>query len=76
MDGDIVFDQVNFGYNQSEGGVLHDVSVHIRPGEMLAVVGPSGSGKSTLLNLIGTLDRPSSGTVEIDGRNVSKLSDK
>ncbi|HEX6359594.1 ABC transporter ATP-binding protein [Actinophytocola sp.] len=60
------------------GGVcaLDDVSLTVEPGELLAIVGPSGSGKSTLLHLMGTLDRPSSGTVEVDGQDVSGLSDR
>jgi putative ABC transport system ATP-binding protein len=60
------------------GGVraLDGVSLSIEAGELAAVVGPSGSGKSTVLNLIGTLDRPTSGTVRIDGHDVAGLSDK
>lgn len=60
------------------GGVvaLDDVSVTIEPGELVGIVGPSGSGKSTLLNLMGTLDRPSAGTVTIDGTEVSTLDDR
>ncbi len=54
--------------------VLHDVSLEIRPGRLVAIVGPSGSGKSTLLNLIGTLDTPSSGSLRFDGRDVGSLS--
>jgi putative ABC transport system ATP-binding protein len=59
------------------GGVtaLCDVDLRIGYGELAAVVGPSGSGKSTLLHLIGTLDRPTSGEVRVDGYNISSLSD-
>jgi hypothetical protein len=60
------------------GGVtaLDGVSLDIAAGELLAIVGPSGSGKSTLLNIMGTLDRPTSGTVEIGGHDVAALSDR
>jgi putative ABC transport system ATP-binding protein len=59
------------------GGVqaLREVSLTVGGGEMLAIVGPSGSGKSTLLHLMGTLDKPTTGRVEIDGNDVSSLSD-
>jgi len=59
------------------GGVaaLAGVSLEIERGELLAIVGPSGSGKSTMLNMLGTLDRPTSGTVRVDGFDVGSLSD-
>jgi putative ABC transport system ATP-binding protein len=53
---------------------LDDFSLHVEPGEWIAVMGPSGSGKSTLVNLIGCLDRPSSGEIWLDGENVAGLS--
>lgn len=56
--------------------VLREVSFETGRGQSVAVVGPSGSGKSTLLHVLGTLDRPSSGRVEIDGRDPYALSDK
>ncbi|MCD0453267.1 ABC transporter ATP-binding protein [Actinocorallia sp. API 0066] len=60
------------------GGVaaVRDVSLTIEEGELVGVVGPSGSGKSTMLHLMGTLDRPSEGTVRVAGHEVSRLSDQ
>ena len=55
--------------------VLQSLSVDIAKGEFLALMGPSGSGKSTLLNLIGGLDRPTAGTLEVGGESIGQLSD-
>ena len=54
--------------------VLRGVNLHIRQGEMVAIMGPSGSGKTTMLNLIGCLDIPTSGSYYLEGREVSRLS--
>ncbi|GAA4893887.1 ABC transporter ATP-binding protein [Streptomonospora salina] len=64
-------------YKRYPGGVtaLDGVSVEIGRGELLAVVGPSGSGKSTMLNMLGTLDRPSAGRVDVDGYDTGALVD-
>ena len=55
--------------------VLDDVSLEVARGDSLAIVGPSGSGKSTLLQIIGTLDRPTSGSVALDGQDLNRLDD-
>lgn len=55
---------------------LNNVSLQIHEGEFVAFTGPSGSGKSTLLQLIGGLDKPTEGTITVDGQNITKLSDR
>lgn len=73
----IVFNEVNKSYR--EGGVtrpvLSAVSFEIDKGEFVAIQGPSGSGKSTLLNLMAGLDVPDSGTILIDGRQISSMNE-
>ncbi|MET9385419.1 ABC transporter ATP-binding protein [Streptomyces sp. NPDC002928] len=66
------------GLSKTYGDVaaLADADLMVRRGEMLAIVGPSGSGKTTMLNIMGTLARPTSGTVRIDGHLVDDLSDR
>lgn len=56
--------------------VLKDISLHINNGEMIAIMGPSGSGKSTLLNILGLLDRPTSGTYYLEDKDTNLLKDK
>ncbi len=58
-----------------ESEVLHGIDLTVRHGEFCAVVGPSGSGKSTLLNIVGLLDRPTSGTVQVCGDQTTLLDD-
>lgn len=59
-----------------ETEVLHDIHLTVHAGEFCAVVGPSGSGKSTLLNIVGLLDRPTSGTLEVCGEHTTALDDR
>jgi len=56
--------------------VLDAISLRVPPGDSLAITGPSGSGKSTLLNLIGTLDRPTAGSIQLAGRDLALLPEK
>jgi len=55
--------------------VLHGLNFEIQKGEFVAIMGPSGSGKSTLMHILGLLDRPTAGTYELDGQDITKLSD-
>ena len=73
--GEIDVDHVSFAYDTEEetGGVLHDVSVHIAPGEVIAIVGPSGGGKSTLCQLIPRFYEVSDGAIRIDGEDVREI---
>lgn len=69
----IVATDINKSYDSLR--VLKDVSFDIRQGEIVSIVGPSGAGKTTLLQIIGSLDRPDSGTVTYDGDNIFAMND-
>nr|MBP9659295.1 ABC transporter ATP-binding protein [Proteocatella sp.] len=70
--GEIVFDHISFSYEDYKT-IINDLSLTVRPGEQLAVVGPSGSGKSTLLNLIPRFYNLKSGSITIDGNDINHI---
>ncbi len=65
-----------YGTKETQIDVLTDVNFTLKAGEIVALVGPSGSGKSTLLHIAGLLDSPTSGTICVNGKNVSQASDR
>lgn len=71
-EGSIDFDHVSFSYG-ADREIIHDVTLHIKPGTVAALVGPTGCGKTTLINLIARFYEPQHGTISIDGQNVSKV---
>ncbi|HET7598959.1 MAG TPA: ABC transporter ATP-binding protein [Gemmatimonadales bacterium] len=73
--GEVRFEQVSFGYREGTP-VLRDIDLHVRPGEMVALVGPSGSGKTTLLNLLQRLYHPTAGRILVDGADIRRLTQK
>lgn len=76
----VILETINLGkiYGKKETAVhaLKDANLKINKGEFVAIVGPSGSGKSTFLHLVGGLERPSNGTIKVDGKDICCLSDK
>ena len=73
VEGDIEFRDVTFSYDENKDAVLSHVSLHIRPGEMLALVGPSGGGKSTLCQLIPRFYEATQGSITLDGTDIRKI---
>lgn len=71
----LIIDQIDKCYN-GDVAVLTGLSLEVKQGECVAVVGESGCGKSTLLNMIGTLDQPDTGCVSVDGINLATLNEK
>lgn len=65
-----------YGVGPSLVKALDGVGLTVEPGEFVAIVGTSGSGKSTLLHMLGGLDAPTSGSVEVDGKELSKMNDE
>ena len=70
---EVVVDHVSRSFEDGRIAALADVSFRVEPGELVSITGPSGCGKSTLLNLIGALDRPSSGEILVGGERVADL---
>lgn len=74
----VKFSHINKVYElggQLQFHALNDINLNIKKGEFIAVIGPSGSGKSTLMNILGLLDQPTSGTYELNGQDISNLSE-
>ena len=72
----MILDAQNITKSYGALKVLNGVSLTVQRGEVISIVGASGAGKSTLLHIIGTLDRPDSGSVTLDGENIFAKKDK
>ncbi|MDU2147476.1 MAG: ABC transporter ATP-binding protein [Paeniclostridium sordellii] len=64
-----------YGQNETSVNALNDANIEVEAGEFVSIIGPSGSGKSAMLHLMGGLERPTSGTVKIEGKDIYKLSE-
>ena len=71
--GEVVFADVNFSYGEGKTA-LHNISLHAKPGEMIALVGPTGAGKSTVVNLLPAFYEATSGRIKIDGQDIKDVS--
>ncbi|HEX5218992.1 MAG TPA: ABC transporter ATP-binding protein [Verrucomicrobiae bacterium] len=71
--GEVVFENVNFSYGEGKTA-LHNINLHAKPGEMIAIVGPTGAGKSTVVNLLPAFYEASSGRITIDGQDIKSVS--
>lgn len=69
----VQLDRVSFTYEGTQREILHEVSLNVKPGEFLTIVGPNGAGKSTLVRTMIGLNRPTSGRVLVEGKDLSKL---
>jgi len=70
--GDVVYEKVNFHYDTAKP-ILHDINLHARPGEMIALVGPTGAGKSTIVNLLPAFYEITEGRITIDGHDIREM---
>ncbi len=73
VQGEVSFEAVSFKYPAHEQPAIHNLTLHVQPGEAIAIVGPSGAGKSTLLNLIIGFLRPTDGRILLDGHDMNVL---
>lgn len=71
--GEVSVENVTFAYDPNQGPILNNLSIHIMPGEYVAIVGPSGCGKSTLLKLLLGFEKPNAGKITYDGKDIASV---